>query len=186
VKLPRQLRLRQQVTRGPAPAPPVPRWRSSSSNQHRPGGGPSTHLPLRAGPCRRGNSRTAISRGPVLSSRPQCSTAPRIRRPSWDTRLWKRRNFRPMAGSATPPLSDVFGSGHSQGRPLPLNGPLKDKQRLRPRQRSTTALGGSATGATASALGVRPERSEPLLSRRRGVAASCVLHPIHPELHARP
>ncbi len=29
--------------RAPAPAPPVSRWRSSSSNQHRPGGGPSTH-----------------------------------------------------------------------------------------------------------------------------------------------
>src|SRR5207244_198153 len=27
----------------PAPAPPVSRWRSSSSNQHRPGRGPSTH-----------------------------------------------------------------------------------------------------------------------------------------------
>jgi len=29
--------------RAPAPALPVSRWRSSSSNQHRPGGGPSTH-----------------------------------------------------------------------------------------------------------------------------------------------
>ncbi len=29
--------------RAPAPARPVSRWRSSSSNQHRPGGGPSTH-----------------------------------------------------------------------------------------------------------------------------------------------
>ena len=29
--------------RAPAPAPPVSRWRSGSSNQHRPGGGPSTH-----------------------------------------------------------------------------------------------------------------------------------------------
>jgi Transposase, Mutator family len=37
------VRLRQRVTKGPAPAPPVSRWRSSSSNQHRPGGGPSTH-----------------------------------------------------------------------------------------------------------------------------------------------
>jgi hypothetical protein len=38
----------------PAPAPPVSRWRSSSSNQHRPGGRPSTHPPRRAGPRRRG------------------------------------------------------------------------------------------------------------------------------------
>ncbi len=29
--------------RAPAPAPPVSRWRSSPSNQRRPGGGPSTH-----------------------------------------------------------------------------------------------------------------------------------------------
>src|SRR5258706_204380 len=29
--------------RAPATAPPVSRWRSSSSNQRRPGGGPSTH-----------------------------------------------------------------------------------------------------------------------------------------------
>jgi putative transposase len=32
------VRLRQRVTKGPAPAPPVSRWRSSSSNQHRSGG----------------------------------------------------------------------------------------------------------------------------------------------------
>ena len=55
-------RFASESPRAPAPAPPVSRWRSNSSNQHRPGGGPSTHPPRRAGPCRRGNSRTAISR----------------------------------------------------------------------------------------------------------------------------
>jgi hypothetical protein len=33
-----------ESARAPAPAPRVSRWRSSSSNPHRPGGGPSTHL----------------------------------------------------------------------------------------------------------------------------------------------
>jgi transposase-like protein len=37
------VRLRQRVTKGPGSRAAVSRWRSSSSNQHRPGGGPSTH-----------------------------------------------------------------------------------------------------------------------------------------------
>src|SRR5205814_9180949 len=52
---------RARSPRAPAPAPPVSRWRSSSSNQHRPAGGPSTHptSPRWSMPAR--YSRTASS-----------------------------------------------------------------------------------------------------------------------------